>query len=195
MVCQPKGFEFMPATTRTNPRVALTVINGDTARFECTYGRGCEGICCQQGRPPVDARQQAEIDGLRERWFPLLRPEARSLVERDGWLSRRVKAGDRMVRVAAKWCVFFNKGCVLHTLGAEDGNPMGYKPEACALFPLEKDDKGNWFVRQKGFKGEEWNELFCLAGKRETPLAVNSLASEMELAAELDAKKDKPVVR
>mgnify|MGYP003336204447 CR=1 FL=1 len=90
----------MPATTRPNPRVALTVINGDTARFECTYGRGCEGICCQQGRPPVDARQQAEIDGLRERWFPLLRPEARSLVERDGWLSRRVKAGDRMVRVA-----------------------------------------------------------------------------------------------
>lgn len=179
----------MPPTQRNASRVALTVINGETARFECTYGRGCEGICCQQGRPPVDTAQQGRIDRLRKRWLPLLRPEARALVEKEGWLSKRVKAGDRMVRVSAKWCVFFNKGCVLHTLGAEDGDPMGYKPEACALFPLEKDDKGGWYVRQKGYKGEQWNELFCLAGKGETPLAVKSLACEMVLAAKLDMKE------
>lgn len=181
----------MPANKRVSSRISLTLVNGDTARFECTYGRGCEGTCCRQGRPPVDANQQAAIDLTRERWFPLLRAEAKKLIEREGWLSRRVKSGDRMVRVAAKWCVFFNNGCVLHTLGAEDGNPMALKPEACALFPLEKDKRGNWFVRQHGYKNEEWDELFCLAGKRETPLAVKSLAAEMELAAELDAKEAK----
>jgi len=178
----------MKADKRSPGRRPLEVINIESARFECTFGRGCEGVCCQQGRPPVDQRQQAVIDRLKSRWLPLLRPEARSVIEKDGWLSRRVKAGDKMVRVAGGWCVFFHKGCVLHALGAEDGDSMGYKPEACALFPLEKDDHDEWFVRQHGYKGEKWSELFCLAGKKETPLASKSLAGEMELASRLDAR-------
>lgn len=90
----------MKADKRSPGRRPLEVINIESARFECTFGRGCEGVCCQQGRPPVDQRQQAVIDGLKSRWLPLLRPEARSVIEKDGWLSRRVKAGDKMVRVA-----------------------------------------------------------------------------------------------
>ena len=31
----------------------LPVINLSEAKFECTYGRGCAGLCCQNGRPGV----------------------------------------------------------------------------------------------------------------------------------------------
>jgi len=65
---------------------------------------------------------------------------------------------------------------------------MGYKPEACALFPLEKDDHDHWFVRQHGYKKEKWSELYCLAGKKETPLASMSLAAEMDLASRLETR-------
>jgi hypothetical protein len=95
-----------------------------------------------------------------------------------------------MVRVTKGWCVFFNSGCVLHTLGAEDGKTMEYKPEACALFPLEKDKDGSWYVRQHGYKGEQW-DLFCLAGKPEAPPATEGLAAELALAAKLDRREAK----
>ena len=49
---------FLMATKR----VSLDVINGATATFECIYGRGCDGICCQNGRPPVSAEEAARID-------------------------------------------------------------------------------------------------------------------------------------
>ena len=32
---------------------SLTVLNLEQAKYECIYGRGCDGICCQNGRPPV----------------------------------------------------------------------------------------------------------------------------------------------
>ena len=180
----------MTAPRRDDKRLSLQVINAETARYECTYGRGCEGVCCQQGRPPVDQEQRARIEKLKRRWMPLLRPEARALIEREGGVSRRIKAGDPMVRVTKGWCVFFNSGCVLHTLGAEDGKTMEYKPEACALFPLEKDKDGSWYVRQHGYKGEQW-DLFCLAGKPEAPPATEGLAAELALAAKLDRREAK----
>ncbi|MFZ4645947.1 MAG: hypothetical protein ACOYNP_09330, partial [Gemmataceae bacterium] len=73
----------MTAPRRADKRLSLQVINAETARYECTYGRGCEGVCCQQGRPPVDQEQRARIEKLKRRWMPLLRPEARALIERN----------------------------------------------------------------------------------------------------------------
>lgn len=178
---------------RLLPRVPLTLLNGDTARFECLYNRGCEGSCCKNGRPPVSLEQQQRIEGSRHRWLPLLRVKARGRVEREGWLGRRIKAGERMVRVEGQWCVFFNNGCVLHSLEDGESGQRSLKPEACALFPLEKAPQGQWFVRQHGFRGEQWGELACLAGKPETPLGIFTLTGEMKLAEELDTRNAKTV--
>ena len=38
-----------------------------------------------------------------------------------------------MMRVVDGWCVFFNQGCVLHKLGASEGDKFRYKPAPCSL--------------------------------------------------------------
>ena len=156
------------------------VINLHTARFDCTFGRGCEGICCRNGRPPVYADEAERIDRILDDILPLLRPEARAVVTALGYLSRRRKAGQPMARVAAGWCVFFNRGCVLHTLGADEGDAFRYKPWVCAVFPLSKDAHGRWLVRQKGYAGEAW-DLPCLDAQASTVAAAESLRDEVAL--------------
>lgn len=161
----------------------LAVANAETATFDCSFGRGCEGICCRNGRPSVSPEEAARIQAQVPRLLPLLRPAARKLVETQGFLGRRTKLGRPMVRVSETWCVFFNRGCVLHKIGAEDGDSYQYKPVQCALFPLEKDAKdGDWYVRQWGYRNEEW-DLFCLNPGNSPRKAAESLADEMALAA------------
>ncbi len=163
----------------------VVVANAEAATFECVYGRGCDGVCCRNGRPSMTPAEQEVVRDNLAKVLPHLRPEARALVEAEGFVSNRQKLGHPMVRVAGGWCVFFNGGCVLHRVGAEDGDVFRYKPSQCALFPLEHDpDKGDWFVRQWGFRGEEW-DLFCLNPAASGRLAVESLAGELALAAAL----------
>lgn len=159
----------------------VVVTNAETATFDCTFGRGCEGICCRNGRPSVGPDEQARIARVLPRVLPLLRPDARRLVAATGFLSNRTKLGRPMVRVSGGWCVFFNAGCVLHTVGAEDGAALQYKPTLCALFPLAPDGDA-WYVRQWGYNGERW-DLFCLNPRVTARPAVESLAGELGLAA------------
>ena len=160
--------------------------NLETATFECVYPT-CGGACCKNGRPSVTPAEQAVIASVLARALPLMRPGARELVERDGFVSARTKLGQPMVRVSGGWCVFFNAGCVLHTIGTEDGESYQYKPTQCALFPLEKDeDRGEWYVRQWGLDGEQW-DLFCLNPANSPRKAAESLAPELVLATKLDA--------
>jgi hypothetical protein len=166
--------------------VALQVVNLAEAKFECIFGRGCEGICCKNGRPSVDDKELARIEKNLKRVLPHLRPEARALIEEEGFTSNRKKLGSPMLRVVDEWCVFFNQGCVLHKVGAEDGDPYLYKPSQCALFPLDKNDNGDWYVRQWGYEGEEW-DLFCLNPKQSKVPAAKSLAAEIEFGAKMEA--------
>jgi hypothetical protein len=160
---------------------ALPILNAAEATFECIYGRGCEGICCQNGRPPVSAEEQARIDRHLKKFLPLVTDKARQAIERDGYLSRRIKSGKPMLRVVDGWCIFFNEGCVLHKVGAAEGDKFRYKPAPCSLFPLERDDDGEWYVRQHGYQGEQW-DLFCLAPTHSPLLAVETLAEEIGFA-------------
>ena len=161
---------------------SLSVLNLSEATFECTFGRGCDGTCCRNGRPPISVAEAVRIKRNLGKFLPALRPEARSLVQSGGFLSRRRKSGKPMLRVLDGWCVFFNQGCVLHKVGAVEGNWYRYKPAPCALFPLQKDDRGRWYVRQHGYKGERW-DLFCLAPGRSFVHAVQSLQEELALAS------------
>ncbi len=164
----------------------LPIVNLATARFECTYGRGCDGLCCRAGEPPVPPDEAARLRENRPRILPLLRPEARTLIEAEGILAgTHPTTGQPQLRVAGDWCIFFHNGCVLHKLGAAEGNPFRYKPSACALFPLSKNDHGQWYVRQWGYEDEIW-DLFCLNPARPAPLATDSLQTEIALAHSFD---------
>jgi Protein of unknown function (DUF3109) len=161
--------------------LSLPVLNLSEAKFECIYGRGCDGICCQKGRPSVYPEEVERLDANMQKFLPELRPEARKLIEKEGYLSRRHKDGLPMLRVIGGWCVFFHQGCVLHKVGAMEGDKYRYKPAPCSLFPLAKNDKGQWYVRQKGVEGEIW-DLFCLDPATSPLPAAKSLPEEVELA-------------
>jgi hypothetical protein len=171
-----------------NSKTALPVLNLEVT-YECIYGRGCDGICCQNGRPPVTDKERRRIDENLEKFLPHLNPKARKVIEESGFISKRIKSNKPMLRVVDGWCVFFNAGCVLHKVGAMEGDKFRYKPAPCSLFPLEQDDHDHWFVRQHGFKGEKW-DLFCLAPGESTVPASKSLAEELALAKRLAPNGD-----
>ncbi len=168
-------------------KIALPLVsNAKEATFDCIFGRGCEGICCKNGRPSVGPAEERAIAKVLPRVLHELRPEARKLIENGGFLSKRTKLGQPMLRVAKGWCVFFNRGCTLHKVGIADGDAYQYKPVQCALFPLEQGEDGEWYVRQWGYRGEKW-DLFCLNpqesdGNLQTDTGC-ALASELALAA------------
>jgi hypothetical protein len=160
---------------------SLPVINLAEAKFECIYGRGCDGICCKNGRPGVYPDELERIENHLDKFLPHLRPEALEVIAERGYLSNRKKQGLPMLRVVEGWCVFFNQGCVLHKVGAMEGDKYLYKPAVCALFPLGKDERNQWYVRQKGLNSESWN-LFCLDPNISRQPAAESLQEEIELA-------------
>ena len=166
----------------------LPILNLAEARFECTFGRGCDGICCRNGRPLIYPVEAARIDAKLPAILLALRPEARRVVENTGYVSRRRKRGHPVARVAAGWCVFFNQGCVLQRLGAAEGDKLRYKPAACALFPLDRDEHNRWYIRQRGFLGERW-DLFCLDPRQSNTPAAESLRDEIALARRFTQEK------
>ena len=168
---------------------SLPVLNLSAAKFECIYGRGCEGLCCQNGRPGVYPEEVERLDANLDKFLPELRPEAREAIEEGGFLSNRRKDGLPMLRVVGGWCVFFNQGCVLHKVGAAEGDKYRYKPAPCALFPLAKDVRDRWYVRQKGYKGEEW-DLFCLDPRQTAVPAAASLQEEIALAKDYTEEQE-----
>jgi hypothetical protein len=164
------------------------IVNVAQATFECVFGRGCDGLCCRNGRPPVYRDEAERIDANLGKFVSALRPQARAVVEKQGYLSRRRKAGQPTLRVAGGWCIFFNAGCVLHKVGAEEGDKHRYKPAVCALFPIAKDQHDRWQVRQKGYNGEVW-DLFCLDPKASAAPAAVSLKDEIALAQQFSRQE------
>jgi hypothetical protein len=169
--------------------IDLPILNLDTAKFDCTFGRGCDGVCCREGRPPVYPQEIENIAAHLDKFLPRLTPEARRVVEKHGFLVPQMRRhGERVPRVVGGWCVFFNQGCVLHQVGAEEGDKYRYKPSLCSLFPIQTDDSGNWYVRQKGYKGERWL-LPCLDPTVSKAPAGESLREEIALAARVEAEE------
>lgn len=166
----------------------LPILNIATATYECTFGRGCEGVCCQEGRPLVYAEECQRIDDIMPRLLPLLRPKAQAAIRARGYLTHRRRLGQPLARNADGWCVFFNQGCVLHQMGADEGDKFRYKPAVCSLFPIQQDEKDRWYIRQYGYKRERW-DLFCLSPTNTTRPAAESLDEEIALAAQFDAQE------
>jgi hypothetical protein len=166
----------------------IEIDNAATATFTCVFPT-CGGVCCKQGRPPVEPGERARIERNLAKFLPLLREKARKLVERRGFLTRRIKTGRPMMAVSEGWCVFENGGCVLHKVGAAEGDRFKYKPWHCAVFPLARLAKGKWSVRQWRHRGEAW-DLFCLNPKESREPAVRSCSSEIGFAERFDAGRE-----
>lgn len=179
------GNQLQSLMTERSP---LSIINLAEARYECTYGRGCDGICCREGRPLVYPEEIDRLQADMKKFWHLLRPEARTLIEKKGFLTQRRRLGERTLRSVAGWCAFFNQGCVLHKVGAEEGDPFKYKPAVCALFPIQMDAQDRWYVRQRGYKGEKW-DLFCLDPQSTSVPAEKSLQAEIALAQRFDEEE------
>jgi hypothetical protein len=169
------------------------ILNIDQARFDCTYGRGCAGVCCREGRPLIYPEEKERIDANLERFLPAMRLEARAAVGRRGYLRLRRRLGQRVLRGAGGWCVFYNQGCVLHRAGEKEGDRFRYKPAVCTLFPIQTDARDRWYVRQKGYQGERWG-LFCLDSQSTGVPAAVSLREEIALARRFDEDSEKPAV-
>ena len=166
----------------------LPIENLDTARFECVFPK-CGGICCQNGRPPVERAEEERIAANLPKFLQHLRPEARARIKKDGFVTRRKKEGLHVLAVAKGWCVFANEGCVLHKVGASEGDRWKYKPWRCIAFPLERSPKGRWHVRQWKLKREAW-DLFCLNPRESPKRASTTLRAEVAFARELESGRE-----
>jgi hypothetical protein len=176
-------------TKKPLPTLPILVENAATATFDCVYPT-CGGKCCKQGRPPVEPGEIARIEANLTKFLPHLREKARKVIETRGFMTRREKQGMRMMAVSEGWCVFENQGCVLHKVGAKEGDRFKYKPWACATFPLDRLEKTDgWYVRQWKLHGEDW-DLFCLNPKESKKPAVSTMQGELEFAARLDSGKE-----
>jgi uncharacterized protein DUF3109 len=165
------------------PKPGLEIANPG-ATFRCVFPHACEGLCCRNGRPNPLPRENERIQKNLAKFLPHLRPAARALIERNGYLTSRTKNGRRMMAVVDGWCAFFNQGCVLHKVGAEEGDKFRYKPKVCVLFPLEEGSEPNtWYFRQKGHASETW-DLFCLDPKETNEKAVDTMTEEIRFARE-----------
>jgi len=160
----------------------ITIENLERATFDCVFPV-CGGVCCRNGRPPVTPEEAQRIDDNLPKFLPHMTAQARAQVERQGYLTRRIKEGHRTLAVLDGWCVFFNEGCVLHKVGLSEGDKFRYKPQPCITFPLDHTPAGSWYVRQWRVRGEAW-DLFCLNPKESKRPAAESLADEIRYVRE-----------
>jgi len=156
----------------------------DTARFDCVFP-SCGGVCCVNGRPPVEPGEAKRIDENLAKFLPHLRADARERIEQKGHLTNRQKEGLPALAVSKGWCVFFNDGCVLHKVGLQEGDKWKYKPWRCIAFPLERSAPRKWHVRQWALKGEAW-DLFCLNPKESPKTARQTLKDEVAFVQALE---------
>jgi hypothetical protein len=168
--------------------VVAPIENLATARFECVFP-SCGGICCKNGRPPVEHAEESRIRKNLKKFLPHMRPKARAIVEDRGFMTKRVKEGLHTLAVSEGWCVFENGGCVLHKVGAEEGETFRYKPWRCVAFPIEVPPSGAPFVRQHGLHGEAW-DIFCLSPDESPKVAKDTIATEAKFVAELFGGKE-----
>ena len=167
---------------------SVPVGNLENAKYKCHFPK-CGGPCCKNGRPGLYENEIAIIQKNLKKFLPLMRPEAQKKLEKLGFMTKRMKLGLPTMALSGGWCIFANEGCVLQKVGTPEGDKWKYKPRYCVLFPVTHDGEGtDWYIRQKGYQGEEW-DLYCLerTPKEKTP-ASESLKDELAYLNKLYSK-------
>ncbi len=176
------------APVAAKSRVKLRVLNLGAATFECVFPR-CGGPCCMDGRPPVTEAEAANIEAVLPKVRDWLRPAARKVIDQRGFRTNRKKSGQRMLAVVGGHCVFYADGCVLHRLGADEGDAFKHKPWHCSTFPLDRTERGEWYVRQWGVEDEGWT-LFCLNPKESKRPAAETLRTEIAFVERIESGQE-----
>jgi hypothetical protein len=140
----------------TDPADAEQVFRCDltwlTSRWNCLFGRGCQGIvpgkasngCCSLGAHFCDEEDEQRVDEQVARLTPEIWQHHRTGT-RDGTVASTGDGG-RRTRIVDGACVFLNRpgfeggeGCALHVLALRDGRePLEYKPDVCWQLPIRR---------------------------------------------------------
>ncbi|MFR9726572.1 hypothetical protein ACL02R_24910 [Streptomyces sp. MS19] len=124
-----------------------------TSRWNCVFGRGCQGIqagragdgCCSLGAHFSDEDDERRVAGHAERLTPetwQFHDEAKGP---DGW-TEPDEDGELRTRRFEGACIFLNRpgfpggeGCALHTLALAEGRqPLETKPDVCWQLPVRR---------------------------------------------------------
>ncbi|MBY8888709.1 hypothetical protein K7472_28260 [Streptomyces sp. PTM05] len=124
-----------------------------TSRWNCVFGRGCQGIeagrasdgCCTLGAHFSDEEDEERVAKHAARLTPELWQYHATGTGPDGWAEVN-EDGDRQTRRVDGACVFLNRpgfpagsGCALHTLALREGRePLETKPDVCWQLPIRR---------------------------------------------------------
>lgn len=182
-----------------------------TSRWECIFGRGCEGIdarrpdagCCVHGAHFADRKDRKRVATWVDRLTPDLWQNHRTGT-RKGWTER--EDGADKTRVVKGACIFHNDadfaggyGCALHHLAIKEGvSFIETKPDVCWQLPLRRsyetrtyeDDTertvlvlGEYERRDWGAGGHDFN-WYCTANtEAHTATEAVFLSSRPEIIA------------
>ncbi len=154
------------------------------SRWECIFGRGCEGVltgpaaelvqgCCSYGahftgEEDIARVEEAALTLTAAQWQFRAKGRRNGVVKRAG--------GESVTRLVQDACVFLNRpgfaggpGCALHRAALERGiEPLELKPDVCWQLPLRRSDEtgpdghvtttlGEWQRRHWGEGGREFH--------------------------------------
>jgi hypothetical protein len=124
-----------------------------TSRWNCVFGRGCQGIeagrasdgCCTLGAHFSDEDDEKRVAGHAARLTPELWQYHGTGTGPEGWAEVN-EDGDRQTRRVDGACVFLNRpgfaagqGCALHMLALREGRePLETKPDVCWQLPIRR---------------------------------------------------------
>ncbi|WP_346777338.1 hypothetical protein [Streptomyces sp. HNM0575] len=124
-----------------------------TSRWNCVFGRGCQGIrpgraddgCCTLGAHFSDEEDEDRVATHVAR----LTPETwqfHDVGTESGWVEKDEDDGERQTRRWEGACIFHNRpgfpggqGCALHMLALREGRePLETKPDVCWQLPIRR---------------------------------------------------------
>ncbi|MEV1007711.1 hypothetical protein [Streptomyces sp. NPDC049881] len=124
-----------------------------TSRWNCVFGRGCQGIqagrasdgCCSLGAHFSDEDDERRVAGHAERLTPETWQFHDEAQGPDGW-TEPDEDGELRTRRFEGACIFLNRpgfpggeGCALHTLALAEGRqPLETKPDVCWQLPVRR---------------------------------------------------------
>ncbi|MDT0341704.1 hypothetical protein [Streptomyces litchfieldiae] len=124
-----------------------------TSRWQCVFGRGCQGIqagragdgCCTLGAHFSDEDDERRVAGHAARLTPETWQFHAEGHKKAGWVELD-EDGERRTRRHEGACIFLNRpgfpggeGCSLHTLALREGRePLTTKPDVCWQLPVRR---------------------------------------------------------
>lgn len=123
-----------------------------TSRWNCIYGRGCEGIepgraddgCCSLGAHYSDRDDESRVTKVAKRLTPQLW-QFYEVGHKKG-ITAKDRDGSKQTRRVDGACIFLNRpgfetgaGCALHMLALTEGiSPVQTKPDVCWQLPIKR---------------------------------------------------------